>query len=306
MTFTSITDMYFVQTGLTNVMKFTPARYFNVSTTWIDFSVSSIGNSIPFQPVRFMDSDGVSFNSTFIYNEGQAPQPLDCGVTGALIINDDVVINGTLVVRGFVIASNVDGTCPIIPSDARVKRDIAHADTELAYERITHMPLKSFRYTPEYMNTQGRPSHLQPNTTYVGVIAQEVARDFGYMVSKGRARLGDIHVPDMHSIHPELLFGEVVGALQHVRKLHESLEARMERAEQLIGHAALRSARAMERAGRQVKDAFEDSGHEALVQLGRQVDRGEQLTHSAETKIHKALSYLHSRLQRIEKAVVDT
>ncbi len=314
MTFTSVTDMYFVQTGLTNVMAFTPARYFNVSTTWINFAVSSITNDIPFQPVRFQDTNGVSFNNTFIYNDGSAPQPLDCNISGALIINDNLVVNGNVTIRGYLFTSDNYQECYVpptttspttAPSDRRVKRDIARANTREAYERITHMPLKSWMYTPEYLNTRGRPPHLQHNTTYVGVVAQDIARDFGYMVSKGRAALGDSHLPDMHSLHPELLYGEMVGALQHMRSLHEDMERRLQRAEATVDTLASKGSRLLRHASREVASAFESTGHDALIELGNKVERGEQLAHSATEQIHKAISYLHSRLQRLERAVVD-
>ncbi len=179
MTFNSVTDMYFIQSGLTNVIKFAPGRYFNVSTTYVDFSVATIGNSIPTQPVRFQDSDGVSFNNTFIFNGGTANQTLDCNVTGALIVNDDLVINGNLTVRGYIFNSDSYQDCPMpmVPSDARVKRDVQHAEPANAYERITRMPLKTFRYTEEYLKTPGRPPHLT-NGTYVGVIAQVTTLSF--------------------------------------------------------------------------------------------------------------------------------
>jgi len=300
MTFTSVTDMYFVQTALTNVMKFTPARYFNVSTTWIDFSVSSIGNSIPVQPVRFQDSDGVSFNNTFIFNDGSATQPLDCGINGALILNDNVVINGNLTIRGYLYHSDNYQQCNMVPSDRRVKRDIAPAHTERLYERITKMPLKTFRYTEEYLASHGRPSHLS-NTTYVGVIAQEVAKDFEYAVSKGRATVGAMHLPDMHHIHPELLYGEVVGALQHMRHLHEKLAERINRMEQRASRLASEAIKE----GSSVMRATAETGKKAIFEMGKQAERGQKAVYSAEDHIQKAISYLHGRLERLERAIVD-
>ena len=302
MTFNSITDMYFIQQGLANVMKMVPGRSFNVSTTYMDVSVSSILNSIPAQPVRFQDSDGVSFNNTFIYNEGTATQTLDCNVTGALIVDDNMVINGNLTVRGYIFHSDNYTECPmpITPSDGRVKQNIQPADTETAYERITRkMPIHSFRYTDKYLDTPGRPRHLT-NGTYVGVIAQQVARDFGYMVSKTKAALGDAHLPDMHHIHPELLYGELVATLQHMRKLHEDLTQRVHAMETKAGHAA----RSAVDEGRSILDASMETGRHVLARLGRTAEYGEEVAHSAEKQVARALSSFHSRLARLEQRIV--
>jgi len=297
-TFNSITDMYFIQTGLTNVIKFVPGRYFNVSTTWADFSVSSIGNSLPAQPLRFQDSEGVSFNNTFLFNGGTDPQALDCGVTGALILNDNVVINGNLTIRGSLYYSDNYQNCMAVPttapSDARVKHNVREADSAALYERVTRkMPIKSFLYTDEFLKTPGRASHLK-NTTYYGVIAQDIVKDFEYAITKGRAKLGSIHLPDMHHIHPELLYGEIVGALQHARKLHEDLS---ERLEQVEAH--------LTRTSRMATEGLK-SAAERLQEAGRQArDSGQTVVHSAEDKIHKALGFLHARLERLERAVAN-
>jgi hypothetical protein len=302
MTFNSITDMYFIQQGLVNVMKMAPARYFNISTTYMDVSVDVIANSIPSQPVRFQDSDGVSFNNTFIFNEGMANQTLDCNVTGALIVNDNLVVNGNVTVRGYIFHSDDYLVCPmpVTPSDGRVKRNIQPADTERAYERITRkMPVRSFHYTREYLDTPGRPPHLG-NGSYVGVIAQEVAHDFGYMVSKTRAKVGALHLPDMHHIHPELLYGEVVATLQHMRKLHEDLLHRVGAMEDKAGHMVHS---AMEE-GRSILDASMTTGRNAMTRLGKHMEDGEAMAHSAENQIARALSSFHSRLTRLEQTVL--
>lgn len=296
--------MYFIQTGLTNVIKFTPARYFNVSTTYVDFSVATIGNSIPTQPVRFQDSDGVSFNNTFLFNGGNETQPLDCGIYGALILNDNVVINGNLTIRGLLYHSDNYQSCDppmtTTPSDLRVKHKVRDADTEESYERITkRMPVKRFHYTQEYLASPGRPPHLT-NGSYVGVIAQDVVHDFHYLVSKGKAKIGSLHLPDMHHVHPELLYGEMVATLQHMRKLHEKLSDRVDHLE----FKARRLARQAVNEGEAVLDATLDTGRKALTQLGKHVEEGQAIVHSAEHQMHKALSFLHSRLERLERTVL--
>jgi len=307
MTFTSVTDMYFVQTGLTNVMKFTPARYFNVSTTWIDFSVSSITNSIPTQPVRFQDTNGVSFNGTYIYNDGGGIQALDCNTTGALIVNDDMVINGNLTVMGYLAVTNNYQNCVIItppPSDARVKRDVRMADTEHLYERVTRkMPIKRWRYTDEYLASKDRARYIN-NGSYVGVVAQDIAKDFAYLVSKGKAKIGELELPDMHSLHPELLYGEIVGALQHLRKLHEHLERRVNevehRASRMAGETLKTGTSALEdlvTRGRLAARQGALATHDAMSSAKAE---GKELVHGAEYKINKAISYLGSRLERLE------
>jgi len=303
MTFNSVTDMYFIQAGLTNVIKFTPARYFNVSTTYVDFSVATIGNSIPTQPVRFQDSDGVSFNNTFLFNGGNETQPLDCGIYGALILNDNVVINGNLTIRGLLYHSDNYQSCDppmtTTPSDRRVKHNVQDADTAESYERITKkMPVKRFHYTDEFLKSPGRPPHLT-NTSYVGVVAQEVAHDFDYLVSKGKAKIGSMHLPDMHHIHPELLYGELVATLQHVRKLHEKLASRVDHLEFKARRLAQRAANE----GEEILDATMETGRQALRQLGKKVEEGREVTHAIDAQVHKAISFLHSRLERLERAV---
>lgn len=289
MTFNSATDMYFIVSGLTNVMKMAPSVYFNISAIYMDVSVQYISNSIPLQPVRFEDSDGVSFNNTFLFNGGTAAQTYDCGIPGALILNDTVVINGDLILRGTLYASNNYSVCPfplpVIPSDGRVKRRIREADTAEAYERITKkMPVKSFRYTDEYLSTPGRPPHIG-NGTYVGVIAQDMHRDFAYMVSKAPGKVGTRELHDMHHIHPDLLYGEIVATLQHIRKLHERLEDRVEHMERQVSRTAVEAYRR----GRSV--------------LGKKLDQGKEVVQSAESQVNKAISFLHSRLERLERSV---
>jgi|WetSurMetagenome_2_1015567.scaffolds.fasta_scaffold00112_53 hypothetical protein len=313
MTFTCVTDMYFINSGLTNVIKFTPARYFNVSTTYVDFSVGTIGNSIPGQPVRFQDSDGVSFNNTFLFNGGNDTQPLDCGIYGALILNDNVVINGNLTIRGLLYHSDNYQSCdpPMTTtfSDRRVKRDIHDVDTADSYERITkRMPIRRFHYTDDYLKSMGKVPHIR-NTSYVGVIAQEVAHDFDYLISKGKATVGGLHVPDMHHIHPELLYGEMVATLQHMRKLHEGLSDRVHHLEFKASRLARKAAstgksviRSAVEEGKEVLDASLDTGRQALRQLGKGVEQGQAVVHSAESQVVKAISSLHSRLERLERA----
>jgi hypothetical protein len=287
-TFNSVTDMYFIQSSLVGLIKFTPARYFNISTTYIDFSVSSIGNSIPGKPVTFQDSDGVSFNNTFIFNAGEAAQPLDCNQTGALIVNDNMVVWGNLTVAGYIFGGNTTTLeCPSydLLSDERVKHDIQEVDLAHSYERITRkMPLHSFKYTQEYLDTPGRSPHIR-NATYVGVIAQEARHDFDYMVSRKKGTLGTRDLHDMHSIHPELLYGEIVAAMQHMRKLHDRLVDRVE---------------AMEVKASRMARAALGRGHELASEVA---DKGASIAKSTERQMHRVLSSLHARLERLEQSV---
>ena len=251
--------------------------------------------------MRFQDSEGVSFNNTFLFNGGTEPQALDCGVTGALILNDNVVINGNLTVRGSIYASDNYQSCMMImPSDARVKHQVRGVDKAKLYDRITNMPLKTFRYTDEYLNSHGRPAHLR-NTTYVGVIAQEIAKDFEYAVSKTSAKIGAFHLPDMHHIHPELLFGEVVGALQHMRHLHEQI---VHRVHALEGQASRLASETVKESGAVLR-ATMATGRKAMQEMSKQAERGHEAVTSVDTHIHKALSYLNERIRRLERAVTD-
>jgi hypothetical protein len=201
-----------------------------------------------------------------------------------------LVVYGNLTVAGFIFGGNTTTLeCPPfdLPSDERVKHEIAEADLGLAYDRITRkMPIKCFKYTQEYLDSPGRPAHIRNNQTYVGVIAQEAAHDFDYMVTRRKGKLGSRELHDMHTIHPELLYGEMVAAMQHMRKLHDRLADRVE---------------AMERKASRLARAALGRGHELAEEV---VDKGASMAKSTERQVHRVLSSLHARLERLERSVV--
>lgn len=96
--------------------------------------------------------------------------------------------------------------------------------------RIMGLVTKEFTYTHEYQKSD--PS--VKNVSYVGLIAQEVEKDFGYMVSKIKRAVGGVVHHDFHVISPQLLYGEIIGALQHMNKLHEVVKQRLVDAEHEI------------------------------------------------------------------------
>jgi hypothetical protein len=86
------------------------------------------------------------------------------------------------------------------------------------YRRIMRVPVKRFKYTEAY--ERDPTNHVKANTNYYGVVAQEIAHVFDYVVHKS----DHAGIADFHSIRPELLYGEMIGAMQHMARRLRRLE----------------------------------------------------------------------------------
>jgi hypothetical protein len=146
-------------------------------------------------------------------------------VTGDTTAFGDFFATGNINAGGSVTAT---GSC--CTSDARAKTNVTVASTESAFRRIMGLVTKEFTYTHEYQRSD--PS--VKNVSYVGLIAQEVEKDFGYMVTKIKRTVGNVVHHDFHVISPQLLYGEIIGALQHLNKLHDAVKSRLADAEHEI------------------------------------------------------------------------
>ena len=170
----------------------------------------------------------VNVNNTAPNNTAQAGFTVNGGST----FNGNVTINGWLNINNGGIISQGDisslGMC--CTSDERAKTDIQDADRETAFHRIMGLVTKKFRYTPEYQQTD----RSVKNETYVGVIAQHVVKDFGYLVHKIERTVGSVRHTDFHVIKPELLYGEIIGAAQHMHVIHKQLQTRVEELEKQV------------------------------------------------------------------------
>jgi hypothetical protein len=175
----------------------------------VNYITSTIG-----LPNRFFNEAGLDIANTPLMNTGIVDVS-GCGYTGWVTILDDVFIRGSIYMTGDLHASI---TCP---SDRRVKRDIEDADKEDMFNRIMSTPVKRFKYTEEFQRDP--TSHVKANTTYHGVIAQDIAEIFPYAVEKR----DEYKIADFHSIHPEMLFAEMIGAMQHMQRRIELLETRL-------------------------------------------------------------------------------
>jgi hypothetical protein len=163
----------------------------------------------------------------YIINNGEL-ELSGCGAqwTGAVFINDTLVVNGNTLIKGSLTQSGMSGMCP---SDERFKHDIGPADGERCLNRLNRLEIKEFKYDADVAHQSG--GKIKPNTTYYGVMAQDVESDddFGYMVRKSPQTVNGVAVPDFRTISPELLYGEIVGAIQHLSALHLAMDAKQER-----------------------------------------------------------------------------
>lgn len=192
----------------------------NVASDIISLSASYVTNAAIGFPITFIDAEGVDFKGTFLLNSITTSQPNDCGVIGALIIKDDLVVTQTITHNGI-------SACA---SDARTKQYVKDMDIEQAHNRLMNLPLKQFEYTKEFVNGGGHMG-ARLNTTYYGVVAQEIKKDFGYLVDVVKRKIGEVHVDDFHALRPELLYGEMLGAMQHMHKFNLALAKRIDELE---------------------------------------------------------------------------
>jgi len=185
-----------------------------------------------------------------------------------------------------------DASC--CASDARVKTDVKDIDKSRAFDRIMGMPIKEFKYTDAY---QKGSYGTAKNTTYYGVIAQTVAKDFHYMVDK----VHRMHMPDFHVLKPELLYGEVIAAAQHMNDLHEKLSAHVVVMEDKIRRLERRLAQRAKDVSETVHSAV-DTVHNVEHSI---VDRGKKLeakTFTAVEELEETASSLKKRAKALEEA----
>jgi hypothetical protein len=165
----------------------------------------------------------------YIINNGEL-ELSGCGSqwTGAVFINDTLVVNGNTLIKGTLTQSGMSGMCP---SDERFKHDIKPAHGERCLERLNGLQINEFKYDADVAHQSG--GKIKPNITYYGVMAQDVEGDahFGYMVRKSPQTVNGVPVPDFRTISPELLYGEIVGAIQHLSALHNAMDAKLDRME---------------------------------------------------------------------------
>ncbi|KAG7218918.1 hypothetical protein INR49_019418 [Caranx melampygus] len=133
------------------------------------------------------------------------------------------------------------------PSDCRVKENIQEVDSEQQLRRITQMRLVEFDYKPEFASTMG-VDHVHQTGNGVcctpGVIAQEVKK----LLPSAVREVGDVTCSDGEKIHNflmvdkvlpasrlrfdsvawEQIFMENIGAVQHLSKLTDNLETRIQ------------------------------------------------------------------------------
>jgi len=173
----------------------------------------------------------IFLDTTYSHNSSDGflqvgPNLMLCGDTirsqgATLKINNTLVVNGDAMIMGTL---TYMATGP--PSDRRVKTDVYKADKKTMFDRLMDMTIHTFRYVPEYQEVDKNVK----NTTYYGVIAQDIANKFDYMVDKTKKKVGALTtdvIHDFHSIKPELLYGEMVGAMQHMRDMHDAAMKRM-------------------------------------------------------------------------------
>lgn len=187
----------------------------------LGLNVGAIHNGQLNEPLRFNDPHGYDFNcgttvNGGLFNSDVLGHPNDCGQTGALIIRDSLTVTGTIIHSGI-------SSCF---SDARAKTHIRSASLDDSFRRVMQIPVKLFRYTDQFLTSGGHGG--VKNTTYVGVVAQDIEKDFGYAVNEIRKRFADgtVH-EDFRAFRPELLYGDIIAAFQHGENLRKEMAAKI-------------------------------------------------------------------------------
>lgn len=264
----------------------------NDTAKHIHLNALTLSNSLASMPVTFVDGEGVDFKGTHIFNSATANHTLDCGITGAVIIDDTVLIRGNLYVTGTVTPSVA------CPSDRRFKRDIQHAPLERAYDRIMGVPIKQWRYTDTYQ----RSNPTVKNTTYFGVVAQDVAKSFHYLVDIVKEyRMGNTTMKDAHFVRPELLYGELVGAFQHMGAIHNRLKERIHTLEERLEHALSSSSKRVRKIGARVKRLWKRGKQRERDLVDQILKTGKEGAHIAQETLLNVVSVLHNRLVHLEE-----
>lgn len=129
-----------------------------------------------------------------------------------LTVFGDILSYGDIFSRGTI--SSLGGCCT---SDVRVKQDIVDLPRTQAFRRIMRLKIKKFKYTDAYQ----KHDLSVKNVSYIGVLAQDVAHEFSYMVSKVKKTVSGVNYTDFHTLRPELIYGEVVAAMQHMHSVFD-------------------------------------------------------------------------------------
>ncbi len=209
------------------------------------------------------------------------------GVTGLSTFTGNMLITGDLQVTGTINGGTAVTSPSCCTSDARAKTAVKNVDTSKALDRLVNkMHVKEFRYTPEY---QASDRNVK-NATYFGVIAQEVKDDFDYMVDTVKRKVGQVVHHDFHVIRPELLYGEIVGAVQHIHKMHTDLKARVESLEK----------QAMEKFGpvREKLSTFENMAAQKVYDASAKVS---ELELAAEERLVELKTAAKARLSQMKR-----
>ncbi len=181
-------------------------------------------------------------------------------------------------------------TCCV--SDKRVKTAIEEANTADALKRVSSLSIKQFKYTPEYQVSDKSVK----NTTYYGVIAQEIKDDFGYMVDVVKRKVGQVTHHDFHVIRPELLYGEIVGAVQHLHTMHTNLKARVDQLENQAAQKVYDVSASVSK--------FEQAAKERINVLRKQAGKGiKTVAHTGRLFMHDLYARISSLEARLDSKV---
>ncbi|XP_024912962.1 myelin regulatory factor-like protein [Cynoglossus semilaevis] len=147
------------------------------------------------------------------------------------VVQDSVVCHGRVGINtdspdeALVVCGNAKVMGNIMqPSDCRVKQNIQEVDSQQQLKRITQMRIVQFDYTPEFASTMG-----MDHTQQTGVIAQEVKE----LLPSAVKDVGDVTcsdgetIPNFMMVDKEQIFMENIGAVQHLSKLTDNLESRI-------------------------------------------------------------------------------
>ena len=169
---------------------------------------------------RFNNPLGFDLFNTPLVNQGNADLS-GCGVPGLTMLNNTIVVGnfsviGNIRATGTIVGSATIGTCF---SDSRVKKDVIDVEPSDALQRILRLPVKAFKYKDEFVHEM--EGTLKRGVTYVGSMAHDLEKDFGYAVRRMKQKVGDTLIHDMAQVDPHLLYGEIVAGIQGLHSIHK-------------------------------------------------------------------------------------
>jgi len=184
----------------------------------------------------------------YIINEGELDLA-GCGAqwTGSVFVNDTLVVNGNTLIKGTLTQSGMSMACP---SDERFKKNKKIANPKQCLKRMNALRIHSFTYDDDVVRQSG--GKLKKDATYYGVMAQQIEEDFGYLVQKSEQHVNGMIVKDFLTLHPELMYGEIAGAIQQLTKLHHAMQEKFEALERMTTkmHRTLRKIKKARKAQR--------------------------------------------------------